>query len=50
MREAAEKYKKKYPNYYNEDVLNCADYYSQKAWDERVKEYYKEVDPVEVIE
>ena len=50
IREAAKKYKKKYPSRYNENILNCADYYSQKAWDERVKEYYKGVEPVEVIE
>ena len=37
IKEAAKKYKKKYPSRYNENILNCADYYSQKAWDERVK-------------
>ena len=50
IREAARKYKRKYPNKYDETVLNCADYYSQKEWDERIKEYYKNTEPAEIIE
>lgn len=50
IREAARKYKRKYPNPYDNEVLNCADYYGQKEWDEYVKEYYKGTEPVEVIE
>lgn len=50
IRKAARKYKRKYPNKYDETVLNCADYYSQKEWDERIKEYYKNTEPAEIIE
>ena len=50
IREAARKYKRKYPNPNDDEVLNCADYYGQKEWDEYVKEYYKDTEPVEVIE
>ena len=50
IREAARKYKRKYPNNENEEVINCADYYGQKEWDERVKEFYKDIEPAEIIE
>lgn len=50
MKEAARKYKRKYPNPYDDTVLNCADYYSQKEWDERIKNYYKDTEPAEVLE
>lgn len=50
IREAARKYKKKYPNPYDNEVLNCADYYGQKEWDEYVKKYYEGTEPVEIIE
>lgn len=50
IREAARKYKRKYPNPHDDEVLNCADYYSQQAWDERIKQYYGDTEPAEVIE
>lgn len=50
IREAARKYKKKYPNPHDNEVLNCADYYGQKEWDEYVKKYYEGTKPVEIIE
>lgn len=50
FREAARKYKRKYPNPNGDKVLSCADYYSQKEWDERVSKYYAGVKPAEVIE
>ena len=50
IREAARKYKRKYPNPYDDEVINCADYYSQQAWDERIKQYYGDTEPAEVIE
>ena len=50
IREAARKYKRKYPNPYDDEVLNCADYYGQKEWDEYVKGYYEGTEPVEIIE
>lgn len=50
IREAARKYKRKYPNPHDDEVLNCADYYSQQAWDERIKQYYGGTEPAEIIE
>lgn len=50
IREAARKYQRKYPNPHDNEVLNCADYYGQKEWDEYVKGYYEGTEPVEVIE
>lgn len=50
IRKAARKFRKKYPNPYDETVLNCADYYGQKEWDEYVKGYYKDEEPQEIIE
>lgn len=50
IREAARKYKRKYPNPNDDEVINCACYYGQKEWDEYVKECYKDTEPVEVIE
>lgn len=50
IREAARKFKKKYPNPYDETVLNCADYYGQEEWDGYVKEYYEGTEPAEIIE
>lgn len=49
IREAAEKFKKKYPNTYDDTVLNCADYYGQKEWDEFIKKYYENQGPQEII-
>lgn len=49
IREAAEKFKKKYPNPYDDTVLNCADYYGQKEWDEFIKKYYENQGPQEII-
>lgn len=50
IREAARKFKKKYPNPHDETVLNCADYYGQEEWDGYVKEYYEGTEPAEIIE
>lgn len=49
IREAARKYKKKYPNPYDSMVLNCADYYTQKEWDEYVKSFYENEEPQEIL-
>ena len=38
--DAAMKFKKKYPHPYDEMVLNCAAYYSEKEWNESVSKYY----------
>ncbi len=46
--DAAMKFKKKYPHPYDEMVLNCAAYYSEKEWNESVSKYYTG-EPVEVI-
>ena len=48
--EAARKYRRKYPNPNAMEILNCADYYCQKEWDERIKQYYNESSPAEIIE
>lgn len=50
IREAAQKYKRKYPNPHDDTVLNCADYYGQEEWDGYVKEYYEGTEPTEIIE
>lgn len=50
INEAARKYKKKYPNQSGDEVLNCADYYTQEQWDSEVKKYYENVKPAEIIE
>lgn len=50
IREAARKYKRKYPNPYDNKVLNCADYYTQEQWDSEVKKYFENVKPAEIIE
>lgn len=50
IREAAQKYKRKYPNPHDDAVLNCADYYGQEEWDGYVKEYYEGTEPAEIIE
>jgi len=50
IREAAQKYKRKYPNPHDDTVLNCADYYGQEEWDGYVKEYYEGTEPAEIIE
>lgn len=50
IREAAQKYKRKYPNQHDDTVLNCADYYGQEEWDGYVKEYYEGTEPAEIIE
>lgn len=50
IREAAQKYKRKYPNPHDDAVLNCADYYGQEEWDRYVKEYYEGTEPAEIIE
>lgn len=50
IREAAQKYKRKYPNPHDDAVLNCADYYGQGEWDGYVKEYYEGTEPAEIIE
>lgn len=50
IREAAQKYKRKYPNPHDDTVLNCADYYGQEEWDGHVKEYYEGTEPAEIIE
>lgn len=46
--DAAMKFKKKYSHPYDEMVLNCAAYYSEKEWNESVSKYYTG-EPVEVI-
>lgn len=50
IREAARKFKAKYPNDRDETVLNCSDYYSEAVWKERVGNYYKGREPYEVME
>lgn len=50
IREATQKYKRKYPNPHDDAVLNCADYYGQEEWDGYVKEYYEGTEPAEIIE
>lgn len=50
IREAAQKYKRKYPNPHDDAVLNCADYYGQEEWDGYVKKYYEGTEPAEIIE
>lgn len=50
IREAARKYKKKYPNPSGDEVLNCADYYTQEQWDSEIKKYFENVKPAEIIE
>lgn len=50
IREAARKYKKKYPNPSGDEVLNCADYYTQEQWDSEVKKYFENVKTAEIIE
>lgn len=50
IREAVQKYKRKYPNPHDDAVLNCADYYEQKIWDRYVKKYYEGTEPAEIIE
>lgn len=50
IREAARKYKKKYPNPSGDEVFNCADYYTQEQWDSEVKKYFENVKPAEIIE
>lgn len=50
IREAARKYKRKYPNPHDDETINCADYYNQQTWDERIKKYYGDAEPAEIIE
>lgn len=38
--DAAMKFKKKYPHPYDEMVLNCAAYYSEKEWNESVSKLH----------
>lgn len=45
----AETFRKKYPNRPGSNVLNCADYYSQKEWENGVKDYYKNTHPKKVL-
>lgn len=48
---AARKFQMKYPNRYDSDVLNCADYYNQKRWDEIIAAgYYANEKPVEILD
>ena len=49
IREAARRYKRKYPNPHDDEVLNCADYYGQKEWNERISKYYQGKEPSEII-
>ena len=50
IKEAARRYRRKYPNPYDDEILNCADYYSQKEWDERISKYYEGKEPAKIIE
>lgn len=50
IREAAQKYKRKYPNPHDDTVLNCVDYFEQEEWDGYVKKYYEGTEPAEIIE
>lgn len=49
MKEAAEKYKAKHPCRIP-GILNCASYYPESVFNEFRDEYYKGVEPAEVIE
>lgn len=51
IREAARKFKAKYPNDRDETVLNCSDYYRADEWKRILAEgYYKGQEPFLVIE
>ena len=50
IREAARKFMRKYPDPYDAQTVNCADYYNQQQWNEITKNFYKGTDPVEIIE
>lgn len=50
LHDAMEKYKAVFPNRAGEDLLNCADFYSEYEWNSGVSEYYVGVEPVRVIE
>lgn len=49
MKDAAEKFKAKYPCRIP-GILNCASYYPENVFNEFRDEYYKGVEPAEVIE
>ena len=49
INDAAAKFRSKYPNPEDNTVLNCADYYTQQEWDKRVKGFYKNEEPQEII-
>lgn len=50
IREAAYKFMQAYPNPQDEDTVNCADYYGQEEWEERVQKYYKNREPFLIME
>lgn len=41
-------FRKKYPDVH-ENCLNCADYYNESQWKERVCQYYKDKEPAEIL-
>ena len=45
---AIAEFRKKYPDVH-ENCLNCADYYREQAWRNGVSDYYKGVEPAEII-
>lgn len=51
IREAANKFKEKYPNERDETVLNCSDYYGQEHWNRILERgYYVGKEPFVIIE
>ena len=51
IKEAAIKFKEKYPNRLDETVLNCSDYYDEEDWQQILDHgFYEDQEPYEVME
>lgn len=48
-KDCLDEFRRLYPPRDSYNLLNCADYYTQKSWDARTGRYYKGVEPKKVI-
>lgn len=49
INDAARRFKEKYPNERDEEIINCSDYYGEEYWSEHVAGLYRGYEPYEVM-